>query len=93
MDDVVEFEARLFGIAYRMLGSATEAEDIVQETYLRWSQAEDVETPSAWLATAVNHLLRDFCAASLGIAVVFQVPRLLGAIALWLTRRLPKTVS
>lgn len=59
MDDVVEFEAqrsRLFGIAYRMLGSATEAEDMVQETYLRWSQTDDVETPSAWLATVVTNL-------------------------------------
>lgn len=59
MDDVVEFEAqrsRLFGIAYRMLGSATEAEDMVQETYLRWSQADDVETPAAWLATVVTNL-------------------------------------
>ncbi|SDH96479.1 RNA polymerase, sigma subunit, ECF family [Actinokineospora alba] len=59
MDDVVEFEAqrsRLFGIAYRMLGSATEAEDIVQETYLRWSQADGVDTPSAWLATVVTNL-------------------------------------
>ena len=39
------FEAtrpRLFGLAYRMLGSAADAEDIVQEAYVRWHQADRV---------------------------------------------------
>ncbi|MCB5180601.1 RNA polymerase sigma-70 factor [Streptomyces antimicrobicus] len=59
--DVDVFEAhrgRLFGIAYRMLGSAAEAEDLVQDTYLRWSAADrrEVEHPGAWLAKAVTHL-------------------------------------
>jgi hypothetical protein len=43
-DDAVSvFESvrpRLFGIAYRMLGSASEAEDIVQDTWLRWQGTE-----------------------------------------------------
>ncbi|CRK55775.1 RNA polymerase sigma-70 factor [Alloactinosynnema sp. L-07] len=59
MNEVDEFEAqraRLFGIAYRMLGSAVAAEDIVQDAYLRWRQADGVEQPSAWLATVVTNL-------------------------------------
>jgi RNA polymerase sigma-70 factor (ECF subfamily) len=59
VDDVAEFEAqrpRMFGIAYRMLGSATEAEDIVQDAYLRWSQADSVDLPAAWLTTVVTNL-------------------------------------
>ncbi|MET8953217.1 RNA polymerase sigma-70 factor [Streptomyces sp. NPDC004393] len=56
-----EFEihrSRLFGLAYRMLGSAEEAEDTVQDAYLRWSSADrgDVERPGAWLAKAVTNL-------------------------------------
>jgi RNA polymerase sigma-70 factor (TIGR02957 family) len=49
---------RLFGIAYRMLGSAAEAEDIVQDVWLRW-QATDrsvVEHPPAFLAKTTTRL-------------------------------------
>jgi RNA polymerase sigma-70 factor (ECF subfamily) len=49
---------RLFGLAYRMLGSAWEAEDAVQDAYLRWSRADRaaVEQPGAWLAKVVTNL-------------------------------------
>jgi RNA polymerase sigma-70 factor (TIGR02957 family) len=49
---------RLFGIAYRMLGSAAEAEDIVQDTWLRWQTANRsvVENPTAFLATTTTRL-------------------------------------
>jgi RNA polymerase sigma-70 factor (TIGR02957 family) len=47
---------RLFGIAYRMLGSATEAEDVVQDVWLRWQDVDTdlVESPAAYLATATT---------------------------------------
>ncbi|MFF4906713.1 RNA polymerase sigma-70 factor [Streptomyces sp. NPDC001260] len=56
-----EFELhrpRLFGLAYRMLGSAEEAEDTVQDAYLRFSGADraGIEHPAAWLAKVVTNL-------------------------------------
>ncbi|AJT69263.1 RNA polymerase sigma-70 factor [Streptomyces chattanoogensis] len=56
-----EFEAhrpRLFSLAYRMLGSASEAEDVVQDTYLRWSTADPsaVRAPAAWLTKVMTNL-------------------------------------
>lgn len=56
-----EFEThrpRLFGLAYRMLGSADEAEDTVQDAYLRFSGADRtaIEYPAAWLAKVVTNL-------------------------------------
>ena len=50
---------RLFGIAYRMLGSAAEAEDIVQDVWLRWQQSVNrsaVENPPAYLAMTTTRL-------------------------------------
>ncbi|HEY4459037.1 MAG TPA: RNA polymerase sigma-70 factor [Pseudonocardiaceae bacterium] len=50
--------ARLFGLAYRMLGSAEEAEDVVQDAFLRWHDADHaiIDTPAAWLTTVVTNL-------------------------------------
>lgn len=57
-----EFERhrpRLRGLAYRMLGSAADADDILQDAYLRWHAARDIREPGAWLTTAVTRLCID----------------------------------
>ncbi len=62
-DDVVQFSqlrSASFAIAYRMLGSVSEAEDIVQESLLRISRAldagEPIESPRAYIATITTRL-------------------------------------
>lgn len=52
---------RLLRLAYRMLGSASEAEDIVQDAWLRWRRvdADTVEQPAAFLARTVTRLCLD----------------------------------
>src|SRR6478752_6418924 len=59
--DVDRFEAcraRLAAIAYRLLGSAGDAEDAVQETFLRWQAADvdRIEVPEAWLTKVLTNL-------------------------------------
>src|SRR5829696_3100168 len=51
----------LFSISYRMLGSVVEAEDVVQEAYLRWQDVPEgeVRSPSAYLSTVVTRLCID----------------------------------
>jgi len=53
-----EARPRLFGIAYRMLGSVVEAEDIVQEAWLRWQQTDRavVRNPAGFLTTVTTRL-------------------------------------
>jgi RNA polymerase sigma-70 factor, ECF subfamily len=57
----LEYRSLLLGVAYRMLGSASEAEDIVQEAYLRWAAIPDgtADNPRAYLTTAVVRLCLD----------------------------------
>jgi RNA polymerase sigma-70 factor (ECF subfamily) len=53
--------SRLFGVAYRMLGSASDAEDVVQDAWLRYSSARpaDLRSPTAYLTTIVTRLCLD----------------------------------
>jgi RNA polymerase sigma-70 factor (ECF subfamily) len=54
-----EVRPRLFGIAYRMLGTVTDAEDLVQEVWVRWQTYADrakVTNPGAFLATTATRL-------------------------------------
>jgi len=59
--DVERYRPRLFGIAYRMLGDVHEAEDLVQETYLRWHQTDQAEVvaPEGWLVAVITRLAID----------------------------------
>jgi RNA polymerase sigma-70 factor (ECF subfamily) len=49
----------MFGIAYRMLGSAAEAEDVVQDAWLRFERGSEPESPRAFLSTVVSRLCLD----------------------------------
>jgi RNA polymerase sigma-70 factor (ECF subfamily) len=56
-----QLRRRLFSVAYRMTGTRADAEDIVQEAYLRWHQTDvdEVRSPEAWLVSAVTRLSID----------------------------------
>ena len=56
MDEFEQYRPLLFSIAYQMLGSAMEAEDMVQEAYLRYQSAVDVRSPKAFLTTVITRL-------------------------------------
>ncbi|MET9090389.1 RNA polymerase sigma-70 factor [Streptomyces sp. NPDC004237] len=60
--DFVAARPRLFGIAYRVIGSAVEAEDIVQETWVRWQGTDRavVQEPAAFLTTVTTRLAINF---------------------------------
>ena len=60
-DELQQFEQHrpvLFAIAYRMLGSVADAEDIVQDAYMFWQKADrnTVQNPGGWLSTVVTRL-------------------------------------
>ncbi|MGR4069601.1 RNA polymerase sigma factor SigJ [Billgrantia sp. C5P2] len=87
--DLLRFEeARpmLLGLAYRILGSRADAEDAVQDTFLKWQAAdhEAIDTPHAWLTTACTRRCLDL----LGNAHRARV-EYVGA---WLPEPIPTTV-
>ncbi|MGW8665941.1 RNA polymerase sigma factor SigJ [Streptomyces niveus] len=64
MADLADFERerkRLWGIAYRITGSVADAEDAVQETWLRWERLPEgeVEDPRSYLTTVISRLCYD----------------------------------
>jgi RNA polymerase sigma-70 factor, ECF subfamily len=58
-DPLAPYRSRLLGLAYRMLGSRSDAEDVVQDAYLRFAGAQDVQNPEAFLVTVVTRLCLD----------------------------------
>ncbi|MFE3255092.1 RNA polymerase sigma factor SigJ [Nocardia sp. NPDC059091] len=61
---VIDERRQLINLAYRLLGSLSEAEDVVQETYARWyalseRQRREVAAPGAWLTTVAGRICLD----------------------------------
>jgi len=58
-DPLAPHRGRLLGLAYRMLGSRSDADDVVQDAYIRFAGAQDVHNPEAFLVTVVTRLCLD----------------------------------
>ena len=61
LDAITSERRQLINLAYRLLGSLAEAEDVVQETYVRWyamsrQQQDDIASPGAWLTTVASRI-------------------------------------
>ena len=92
VEPVAAFEGlrpRLRGLAYRMLGSVGDAEDVVQDAYLRWHQtdgaADGIRSPEAWLVTVVTRLCLDRLRARAAERAVYDGP--------WLPEPWPETAD
>jgi RNA polymerase sigma-70 factor (ECF subfamily) len=60
MESFADLRPYLFTVAYNMLGSVMDAEDMVQETYLRWQRAGEVaDSPKAYLTAVITRLCID----------------------------------
>ena len=64
MDEIAGERRQLINVAYRLLGSVTEAEDAVQDAYARWyglprSRQEEILSPGAWLTTVTGRICLD----------------------------------
>jgi RNA polymerase sigma-70 factor, ECF subfamily len=60
-DEFLSYRPLLFSIAYRMLGTASDAEDVVQDAWIRYASAQpgDLRSSKAWLTTVVTRLCLD----------------------------------
>lgn len=64
IDEVENARSALLGVCYRMLGTVADAEDAVQETYVRWLQLSDadraaIRNPAAWLTRVAGRVCLD----------------------------------
>jgi RNA polymerase sigma-70 factor (ECF subfamily) len=64
LNAIMSERRQLINVAYRLLGSLADAEDVVQETYARWyamsrQQQEAIESPGAWLTTVASRICLD----------------------------------
>ncbi|MGE0745385.1 MAG: RNA polymerase sigma-70 factor [Rhodospirillales bacterium] len=61
LSEFERYRPRLFGIAYRMLGSRADAEDALQDAYVRWHRgaSDELRSSEAWLVTVVTRLCID----------------------------------
>src|ERR1700759_4474763 len=64
LHEVMSERRQLLNLAYRLLGSLADAEDVVQETYARWyamsrQQQQAIESPGAWLVTVASRICLD----------------------------------
>jgi RNA polymerase sigma factor (sigma-70 family) len=64
LDAIMSERRQLINLSYRLLGSLTDAEDVVQETYARWyamsgQQREAIESPGGWLMTVASRICLD----------------------------------
>lgn len=75
-DDFEEHRSLLLGIAYRMLGTVADAEDVVQESYLRWCNRPDteVESAKAYLVAVVVRLCIDELRSARARRVTYMGP-------------------
>jgi RNA polymerase sigma-70 factor, ECF subfamily len=92
---------QLINLAYRLLGSLTEAEDAVQETYARWyamsqAQQEAIESPGAWLTTVASRICLDLLGSARARRERYMgewIPEPLPEPAEWLTGRPGRTTT
>ncbi|MFC7830997.1 RNA polymerase sigma factor SigJ [Streptomyces sp. NPDC057375] len=69
MNAVMKEQRQLLNLAYRLLGSLADAEDVVQETYTRWysmpvQRREGIGSPGAWLTTVASRICLDVLASA-----------------------------
>jgi RNA polymerase sigma factor (sigma-70 family) len=69
VDAIISGQRALMNLAYRLLGSLTEAEDAVQETYARWyamtrQQQDAIRKPRAWLTTVASRICLDMLSSA-----------------------------